>query len=192
MIWVDWAIVIVIAAAAASGLMRGFFRTACALIGIVGGLVLAAWNYKRVAEIFLPLVRVEEIADAIAFLLIALAVMIIAGIIGSLLARVLEWMGLGCLDRIAGGVLGIVQGAALVTLAILVIVAFFPGEKWLRNSHLAREFLGACHVTAQVSPQELAEKVHRGLRLLEQESPVWMHPGTASSPLVLDKHARQI
>lgn len=177
MSWIDWAIVMVIAASVVGGIVQGFFRTACSLIGLILGLSLAAWNYGRVARLFLPLVRVEAIADAIGFFLIALVVMAIANLIGTLLGRALEWLGLGCLDMIGGGVLGLFQGVVLVTLGILVAVAFFPQAQWLQNSRLARQFFGACHVTMRMSPEELAERVRHGLRLLEQESPAWMHPG---------------
>ena len=177
MSWVDWAIVIVLAASVAGGLAQGFFRTACSLIGLILGLSLASWNYGHVAAIFLPLVRVVAIADAIGFFLIALVVMAIANLIGTTLGRTLHWLGLGCLDMIAGGVLGFFQGAVLVTLTILVAVAFFPQAAWLENSRLARKFFGACNITVQMSPGELAERVRHGLRLLEQETPAWMHPG---------------
>lgn len=174
--WVDWAIVIVVASSVIGGIMQGFFRTACSLIGLILGLSLAAWNYARVAAIFLPLVRVPAVADAIGFFLIALLVMAVANIIGTLLGRLFAGIGLGCLDMIGGGVLGFFQGAVLVTLGIVVAVAFFPQAQWLEDSRLARQFFGVCQVATQMSPGELAEKVRSGLRLLEQESPSWMHP----------------
>jgi len=180
MTWVDWAIVIVLAASVAGGLAQGFFRTACSLIGLILGLSLAAWNYGHVAALFLPLVRIEGVADAIAFFLIALLVMALANLVGTMMSRAFEWMGLGCLDVIAGGVLGFFQGALLVTLGILVAVAFFPQAQWLAQSRLAKQFYGACHLTSRMSPEELAQKVRYGLRLLEQDSPPWMHPGNGA------------
>ena len=180
MTWVDWAIVIVLVASVAGGLAQGFFRTACSLIGLILGLSLAAWNYGHVAALFLPLVRIEPVADAIAFFLIALLVMGLANLLGTILSRAFEWMGLGCLNTIAGGVLGFFQGAVLVTLGILVAVAFFPQSQLLSQSRLAKQFYGACHLTSQMTPEELAEKVRYGLRLLEQESPPWMHPGSGA------------
>jgi len=177
MTWMDWVIVIVLASSVIAGLVQGFFRTACSLIGLILGLTLAAWNYGRVAAFFQPLVRVEAIANAIGFFLIALIVMAIANAIGAFLSRVLNTIGLGCLDSIAGAVLGFFQGVVLITLAILVAVAFFPQQQWLANSRLARQFFGACHLSAGLSPEQLADKVRHGLRLLEQESPPWMHPG---------------
>ncbi|MFP5206371.1 MAG: CvpA family protein [Acidobacteriota bacterium] len=178
MTWPDWVIVIVLAGSAIGGLAQGFFRTACSLIGLIFGLSLAAWNYGRVAALFQPLVRIEAIANVIGFFLIALIVMAIANAIGTILSRILSKIGLGCLDSLAGGVLGFFQGVVLVTLAILVTVAFFPQAEWLARSRLARQFFGACHMSAHLSPEELADKVRHGLRLLEQETPPWMHPGS--------------
>jgi membrane protein required for colicin V production len=180
MTWVDWAIVIVLAASVAGGLAQGFFRTACSLIGLILGLSLAAWNYAHVARILLPLVRIAPVANAIAFFLIALLVMALANIVGIVLSKALQQIGLGCLDIIGGGVLGFFQGVILITLGILVAVAFFPQSQWLAESRMAKQFIGACHISMKMSPEELAEKVRYGLRLLEQDSPAWMHPGSGA------------
>lgn len=175
--WVDWAIVLVLAASVIGGLVQGFFRTACSLIGLILGLSLAAWNYTRVAGVLLPLVRIPAVANAIAFFLIALVVMAIANLVGSVLSKAFDVLGLGCLDSIAGAVLGFLQGAVLIILALIVALAFFPQAQWLAGSRLAPKFFGACHVSMRMSPQDLADKVRHGLMLLEQESPPWMHPG---------------
>lgn len=181
MTWVDWAIVIVIVGCVVGGLTQGFFRTACSLVGLIFGLSIAAWNYQTVAAFLLPVARIPAVADTIAFFLIALVVMALANLVGTILARVFKWIGLGCLDMLAGAVLGFFQGMVLVTLVILVTVAFFPRAQWLAESRLPRRFFGALHVTTQMTPAELAERVRHGLRLLEQESPSWMHPNQGPS-----------
>ena len=174
--WVDWAIVIVVAASVLGGLSQGLFRSVCSLLGLVFGLAIAAWNYGRVAAFLLPIVRSEEISNAIAFLLIAFLVMGIASIIGALASRALQSIGLGCLDRLAGGVFGFIQGALVVTISILVIVAFFPNAHWLADARLSRYFFRLCHMTTSVTPTELAERIRHGLILMEERAPEWMHP----------------
>ena len=178
MTWADWTIVIVLFCSAMGGLMQGFFRTACSVIGLLFGLSLAAWNYGRVAAMLLPMVRIEAVADTIGFLLIAILVGIIANLIGTILGKAFDWLGLGCLDKIGGALLGFLQGAVAVTLGILVAVAFFPQAQWLTQSRLPRQFFAACQMSVHVSPEELADKIRGGLRTLEQESPKWLHPGT--------------
>ena len=176
MTWMDWAIVIVMALSVLAGLKQGFFRSVFSLGGLLLGLVLAAWNYARVAALLMPLVRIEPVADTIAFILIALFVMAVAGILGTVLAKALHQIGLGCLDRLAGAAFGLFQGALLVTLCILVAVAFYPKAHWLAEGKLPRRFFGACHLSTHMSPEELARRVRQGLKTLEEESPPWMHP----------------
>ena len=174
---VDWGVVIILACAVLAGLAQGFFRSVCGLLGVILGLVTAAWNYGRVASLFLPLVKIPAIANTIAFLLIAIAVMAVIGLIGNLLAKTLRLLGLGWLDGLAGAVFGFFQGALLVTIGILVVVAFFPQAHWIADARLPRMFFGACHVSANVTPAELGERVRSGLRAWEEESPRWLHPG---------------
>jgi|SRR3984885_4219674 membrane protein required for colicin V production len=179
--WIDWAILFVLVMSVVAGLAQGFFRSVCSLGGLVLGLALAAWNFRIVAAPLQGLVRSEEIADIIGFLLIALVVMAIAGILGNVLAKTLRSIGLGCLDRIAGGVFGLFQGALLVTLAILVTVAFYPEAHWLVEARLPRHFFAACHLSTHISPDQLAQRVRTGLRRLETETPVWLHPHQGKS-----------
>jgi membrane protein required for colicin V production len=174
---VDWAVVIIMLAAVLAGLAQGFFRSVCSLGGLVIGLAVAAWNYGRLAAIFLPLFRIPAVANTIAFLLIALVVMGLISLIGNLLAKAFKMVGLGWLDGIAGAVFGFFQGVVLVVVFILVVVAFFPQEQWLANSTLPQMFFGALHVSTHMTPSELSAKVHTGLHSIEEQSPRWMHPG---------------
>lgn len=173
---VDWIIVLILAGAVITGLAQGLIRSVFGLGGLLLGLVLGAWNYGRVAKVLYPVVRSWGVANTIGFLLIAIVVAALATAVGSLLSKVMHQIGLGCLDRLAGGVFGFFQGALGVTLCILVTVAFFPDAQWLTDSRLPRHFFAACHLTTQVSPEELKKLVREDLDKLEKESPKWMHP----------------
>jgi membrane protein required for colicin V production len=173
---VDWVIVFILLVSVLGGLAQGFFRSAFSLAGLVLGLSIAAWNYKRIAVLLEPIVRVKPVCNAIGFALIALVVMAVLGILGSVLAKMFKRLGLGCLDRLAGGVFGFFQGALLVTIGILVMVAFFPPVHWLAEARLPRFFFAACHLSTHVSPDDLAQRVRDGLRVLEDETPRWLHP----------------
>ncbi len=176
MTWVDWVILAVLAAATVGGLAQGFLRTVCSLAGLIFGLALAAWNYQRLGNVFRPIVKVDAVANTIAFLLIALLVMGIANLVGGAIAKTVHRMGLGCLDSLAGAILGFAQGVVLVIISILVTVAFFPGQEWLTQAKLPKLFFGALHLSEKVTPGELGDRVRKGLLLLEHESPGWMHP----------------
>lgn len=174
--WADWVILAVLTAATLGGLAQGFFRTAASLAGLILGLTLAAWNYHRVGVLFMPIFRIESVANTVAFLLIALLVMGIANLVGGAIAKMVQKLGLGCLDGLAGAILGFIQGLVLVTIGIMVTIAFFPSQDWLEEARLPKLFFGTLHVSENVTPGELGDRLRKGLLLLEHESPGWLKP----------------
>jgi membrane protein required for colicin V production len=179
MVWVDWVIVIIMAVSIVSGLAEGFFRSFCALAGLLVGLSVASWNYGRVSAVLIHLIRIKAISDAIGFLLVAVLIMVIFAIIGALLAKAFSFVGLGCLDGIAGAIFGFFQGVILVTLGILAIVAFFPDANWLAEARLPKMFLTSCHLSTHMSADELAHRVRNGLKILEQDTHKLIPPKTS-------------
>jgi len=172
---IDWVIVIILAGSVLAGLARGFFRSVFSLVGLIAGVALASWNYWRVAAVLKRFIHSIEIADAVGFAIIAFLVMAVAAILGSLLAKFFEKVGLGCLDRFAGALFGFLQGLIFVTLCILVTVAFFPQTAWLTEARLPRYFFGALHVSIQVTPSRLGERVRKELNTLETKSQQWIN-----------------
>jgi membrane protein required for colicin V production len=181
MTWVDWVILAVLAGATLGGLAQGFFRTTCSLAGLILGLTLAEWNYLRVGALFKPIFRADAVADTVAFLLIALLVMGLANLIGAALGKLADKLGLGCLDGLAGAIVGFIQGLVLVTIGIMVTVAFFPSQEWMDQARLPKLFFGTLHVSENVTPGELGDRLRNGLLQLEHESPGWMHSGGTSN-----------
>jgi membrane protein required for colicin V production len=173
--WVDWIILAVLVGSVLGGMAQGFFRTICTLLGLVVGVLLASWNYARLAALFKPIIPIDAVDNALGFLLIAVIVMSLAGMAGAALKKAFHWMGLGCLDMLGGAVAGFLQGALLVTVCILVTVAFFPQTLWLTRAELPQMFFGACHVSTHMGPDELAGRVRNSLKTLEQDAPKWIH-----------------
>lgn len=170
MTWIDWAIVVIMLGATIGGLVQGFLRTACSLIGLLLGLSIASWNYKFLANLLLPLIHSDATCNIVGFIVIAVLVMALCNLLGNMLARTMEWMGLGCLDMMLGGVAGFVQGVLLITVLLIGIVAFFPKTDWMAGARLPPLFFGACHLSTHMTPSELTEKVSEGLRTLEIET----------------------
>jgi membrane protein required for colicin V production len=170
MTWIDWAIVVVLVGATVGGLAQGFLRTACSLIGLLLGLSIASNNYRVVASSIVQVIHSEATANIVAFLLIAVLVMALCNVLGTMLSKTMEWMGLGCIDMMLGGLLGFAQGVALITIALLGVLAFFPKSEWIAGAKLPPLFFGACRISTHLTPSELAEKVSEGLRTMEIET----------------------
>ena len=164
---VDWVIMIVLAVAAIAGLAQGFVRSVFGLAGLVLGLQLAFRNFPRAAARLMPLVHSEPVANAIAFIGIAIVIMALAALVGHVLAKLFRIIGLGWLDSLAGAVFGLAEGVLLISVCILATVAFFPQATWISESRTPQLFLRACEMTLSLSPAKFAERVHEGIDSLK-------------------------
>jgi membrane protein required for colicin V production len=171
---VDIAIVLLVVLSAVHGFRSGLIQSFFSLLGLIAGIAVASWNYKRFAFELAPTVHSLPLAEAIGFCLIALVVMLVAGVLGMLVKGLVHGVGLGWLDRLAGLVFGLLRGAVLVTLCIVTLAAFYPDTRWLGDAQLARYFLGTAHLTTEMTPEELKFKILNGLQVMESGAEKWL------------------
>jgi membrane protein required for colicin V production len=160
---------------------RGIFVEAFSLAGIVAGIGIASWNYQRmvpwVHHWFGRWVWQVALQDALSFLAIALGVMLLAGIIGRVIRWSMRTIGLGWADRLMGAIFGLCRGAVLVTLGVMLLVAFWPGSGVLKGSRLGPWFAAVARATTVATPAALEQKVRYGESLLRAHTPVLVVPG---------------
>ncbi len=164
---VDIVIVVIVVLSTLAAIVQGLIRELFSLAGLVFGLVLASWNYARLAAPLGRWIHSPGIAEALAFLSIALGVMLVAGVIGSLLQKTVQGIGLGWLDRIFGAAFGFVRGCILVMVAMLAVAAFRPGAPWMQGSRLAPYFFPGARILSVQAPATLKEKVATGITFLQ-------------------------
>jgi len=172
---VDIVILLLVVASAVVGFRSGLIQSIFSLLGLIAGIAVASWNYMHFAVELAPMVHSLALAEAIWFCLIAIAVMLITGVLGLLIRGLVHGVGLGWLDKALGLVFGVLRGAVLVTLCIVVLAAFFPETRWLGDARLTRYFLGSVHLTTHMTSDELQEKIMRGLHAMEKDAPEWLH-----------------
>jgi membrane protein required for colicin V production len=163
----DWTILAVLVISTVMAFMHGFLVEVCALIGLVGGIVLAGQYYPQVVPWVQHFVHEDAAAAAIAFLLIAFGVMLAAAILGRMLRWILHGLGLGWADRLAGGAFGLLKGYILVALGVAAMAAFFPRQPWFDQSQLVPYFFPGAHGSATVLPRDLGVRIQSGLHSLE-------------------------
>jgi membrane protein required for colicin V production len=121
--WVDIVIVIILAIGLGKGLSNGFVRGLFGLAALVLGIVVAAGNYAQVAEVLFSRLQIGEQGQAIlGFLLVFVIVMILVTVVGRIIAKALKLASLGWMDRLAGGLLGIVMACLFVGVVLLIVV----------------------------------------------------------------------
>ncbi len=172
---VDIAILLLVIFSAVQGFRSGLIRSVFSLLGLIAGIAVANWHYMRFVNDLMPWLHSKALAEAVSFCLVALSVMLVAGLLGLLLKGVIHGIGLGWLDKLAGLAFGLLRGALLVTLCIVSLAAFFPDTRWLGDAQLAKYFLGTAHLTTRISPEELKHRILEGLQVLKKDSPNWLH-----------------
>jgi membrane protein required for colicin V production len=165
----DWVIVAVIVVSVIQAAISGFFYEAFGIAGLVFGYLLAAWNYQRLAARFAPHLKSMWLGEIAAFLIIFLAVLVIAGIAGRITRHIVREAGLSFFDRILGGALGLLRGCLIVAVILMSMAAFTPTSMWLEGSELAPYFLVVGRAAIWVAPSELRGRFYQGLDLLHRE-----------------------
>lgn len=117
--WLDIIILVVLAIAVFYGLKTGIIKAVLSLAGLIIGVILAGRFYISLAE-RLTFISQEGVANAVAFALILIVVMVAAAVLANFLKWVTSLVMLGWVNRLGGAVFGLIMGAifcgALLTL----------------------------------------------------------------------------
>ena len=135
---VDYIIVASVALSVLFGAVRGFLRESVALLGWLVGLWLA-WRYAYVVEPYLGGALADtDLQEWAARGIVLLAVVIASWILGAMLDYLVQRSGLTLgVDRLLGGVFGLVRGAVIVGFAVMLgEAAELQDEDWWRESRL--------------------------------------------------------
>jgi membrane protein required for colicin V production len=120
------------------GVVRGFLRESVALLGWLVGLWLA-WRYAHLLEPYLGgALAGTELQPWAARVIVLMAVVVASWILGSMLSWLVQRSGLTLgVDRLLGGVFGLVRGVVIVGFGVMLgQAAQLESEPWWGKSML--------------------------------------------------------
>lgn len=120
---IDWVFSLIIFAFAIVGIIKGFIDNIFGKLALILGIFIAILFYKNIAATLLKDIKFPLAANIIAFLLIFVVVFLIVKIIQMIVSKVFEWSILKSLDRTLGFFFGLVEGAVVICLIILLLDA---------------------------------------------------------------------
>ncbi len=152
-----------------SGFWFGFIHTLGTIIGVVVGILAAGSLYDGISSFFQLFLFKPAVADVLAFIVIFVAVSQLVGWMmkafdaGFKIVRFIPFVGSA--NRLAGALLGFVEGA-LVIGVILYVASNFNLSPWLNeaidNSILAGLFMTIASIVTPLLPASLKIKVIGG------------------------------
>ena len=151
--WLDIVIIVVAVLLGAVGLRQGIIKTVFGIAGLIGGIVLAGRYYDELAAVLSS--SGATWVNIAAYAIILIATLIVVGIIGRLVAKLVHLVLLGWLDRLVGCVLGVFIGSLLCAAILAIVVNYYPGaEAVISQSGLARFLMEGFPLLLALLPEE--------------------------------------
>ncbi|HXE11451.1 MAG TPA: CvpA family protein [Bryobacteraceae bacterium] len=172
--WFDICLLGIIVLSFLSGLRTGFTRVVFHLIATCGGLLLALWCYGIAADSLAGFIHQPLTAKIAGFCLIFFGVMIVGSLVGWLIARFFQGIGLAWLDHLLGGVAGLIRGAFLVAVSVAMVLAFLPAPapEFVNESKILPYATSVSGAIIEMAPLSIRDGFRQQLDKLKQ---LWMH-----------------
>jgi membrane protein required for colicin V production len=161
--WLDVVLGLIVLASIAGSIRKGLTREIIGLVSTVLALVLAIWFYSSAGLWLQPYVSTKAVANFLGFVLVLVGVLAAGSLVSWLAGKMLKMSGLSIVDRLLGGVFGLVKGLIISVAIVTAIVAFAPGvaegtaPAAVAESRIAPYVIDAGHVLAAIAPRELKD-----------------------------------
>ncbi|MCX7911786.1 MAG: CvpA family protein [Dehalococcoidales bacterium] len=151
--WLDIAILVVLAISAVIGVMTGIIKIVLSIVGVIVGVVLAG-RFSGPLGSMLTFIDNPQWAKIAAFVIILVAVLAVSAIIAVLLGKLASAVMLGWVNRLGGGVLGLIMGGVFCAAVIAMWAKFLGSDGVLGDSAVARFFLNTFPFVLGLLPAE--------------------------------------
>ena len=137
----DLAIAIVIVLSVLMGIVRGFIGEVMSLASWIAATVAAFMFGGRVADLFGASIDMPSARAALGYALVFIVVLLIGALVTWLLRKAVKGSGLSGTDRMLGLVFGLVRGALVVVVLVLLAgLTPFPRDAWWHESRALPTF----------------------------------------------------
>ena len=151
--WLDIIILVIISFSTFTCLRKGIIKAALSLAGLVVGIILAGRYYAILGE-RLTFTDQETLAQAAAFAIIFIGIMIIASVIAGFLKWGVSIVGLGWVNRLSGAVFGLIMGTMFCGALLAIWIKFLGTDTPAAESTLTPLLLGQFQVVLALLPDE--------------------------------------
>jgi membrane protein required for colicin V production len=142
MAWIDIVIIIIVVGLIVHGIATGLIRSAFDIAGIVFGYIFAV-SYSAT-------IRMPQI---FAFLIIFIVVFLVVSIAGRIISKVVHITPLGIIDRILGGVIGLLKGLVICFVLLIAIMLIRKDARILSESQIARQIANGGLQASKILPR---------------------------------------
>ncbi|MCD8339157.1 MAG: CvpA family protein [Burkholderiales bacterium] len=157
----DWVIIAILAVSTLLGLFRGMIRELFALGGWIAAFVFSIWYAGDLSE-KIPLKSAGPLGRYfIAILIIVIASVFAAGLIGNIIRKILSLASVGAQDKGLGGFFGLLRGAVIVMVLLYLgsLSDNITTQQWWKSSELVPYVFDAIDVCKPYLPDEIQKYI---------------------------------
>jgi len=150
----DYILIGIVGLSMVLSLWRGFVREIISLIGLVAAFLIASRTSGVAGDFLDQWIPNSTTADIAGFVMIFVVVMIVIGLIGALIRKLVDMADLTATDRTLGIFFGIARGLLLIALSFLIYTSYSkPDQAWAKKSLLTPYAIQAANLLGQAIPE---------------------------------------
>lgn len=166
----DLGILILLGLVTVRGYFRGFLQELAVLVGVVGGVVVAAHTYLRLAELLAPWITDPQYARVIAFAVVLVAVYWLTHLVAHLLQRLLYHLCLDFFERLLGAAFALAKGALLVGFGLMLLGQVLPRDsRLIKESHTAPQLTYLARQSLELLPPDFKQQLNGYLQKWQKQ-----------------------
>ena len=151
----DYLLIAIVGLSMVLSLWRGFVREVISLIGLVAAFIVASRSSAVTGDFLGQWMPKGTVSDIAGFALVFVAVMLIVGLTGAIIRKLVDMAQLTATDRTLGVFFGMARGLLLISLCFLIFTTYDPrhNQDWLKESRLTPYAIDLGNVIGKAIPK---------------------------------------
>lgn len=166
--FLDYLFIFIILISIGFALMKGLLREITSIVALIAGFILAVLYYRVPAAWLSAYTKTEAVAGLGGFLIIFLGCILIGAVISLVINRFLKAASIKWVDRLLGGVFGLLRGWAICSIIVLSLIAFPISENFMARSFMAPWLLAGARTAVYLVPQHMKDQFNEQYKKVRQ------------------------
>ena len=155
----DFIFIIIVFLSILLGVVKGFVRELFSLAFFIIGVILAFLFYNEVGDLFFKQMKNRDVANFIGFIIVFTMVLIVGSIVTFVIKKAFVVEPLKSIDRILGGVFGLLRGILISAILVLGFMMFPINDEMLSKSQLSPYLYQTIKIVTTFFPENIKEKL---------------------------------
>jgi len=151
----DYALIAIVGLSMVLSLWRGFMREVISLTGLVAAFLVAGRTSSIVGGFLSQWIANGTLTDILGFAIVFTGIMLIVGLVGVMIRKLVDKADLTATDRTLGVFFGLARGVLLISLFFLIYTSYSKADKpWMRHSMLTPYALELADLIGKAIPEQ--------------------------------------